>query len=160
MHSFIFITWCVNALKWGRSKCLLFDIQYPCLMLSIAAQRQCTLVSLSSQRRKHLPSHPLALVPPLLWFLWRRFPPDQACGRHPSSGRRWNNIVARQSYTNLIYISKHGPWTVAYSVCSINISQQFLIPRKRNTDMWSLSLYQQKVWLSLNLKTTKIRKLQ
>lgn len=77
------------------------------------------LVSLSSI----CPVKSRAHVPPLLWFLWRRFPPAQAFGGWPSSGRRWNNIVARQSYTNLIYISKHEPWTVAYSVCSLNSSQ-------------------------------------
>ncbi len=75
-------------------------------------------------------------MPPLSSFLWRCFPPDQACEGHPSSGRRWNNIVARQSYTNLICISKHEPWTVAYSVCSLNSSWLIKPSWKWSTDIY------------------------
>lgn len=57
------------------------------------------VIVLREKKKPLCPVSPLPRVPLLSRFLWRRFPPDQACGGHPSSGRRWNNIVARQSYT-------------------------------------------------------------
>lgn len=86
-------------------------------MLFIVAHFQCTLVSLSYKIKA---TSPYALPSPLCAAVvvsMETFSSNEACGGQHSSGRRWNNLAVRQSYTKLIYISKHEPWTVPYNVC-------------------------------------------
>lgn len=56
---FIFIIGCSKCtLNEVQVRGLLFNTQYPCLMLSIVAQCQCTLASLSSKRKSICPVTP------------------------------------------------------------------------------------------------------
>lgn len=70
------------------------------------------------QNKTHSPiRHPPPLCAAVVVVSMETFSSDEACGGQHSSGKRWNNIAVRQSYTKFIYISKHEPWTVPYNVC-------------------------------------------